>query len=205
MHIVLAGDSIFDNGAYVAGDPVVAQLRARVPASTRVTLLAVDGDVTADVAGQLREMPSDATHLVVSVGGNDALGYLGLLDEPATGFAEVLSRLQTIREEFAARYRAMLQAALDCACETAFCTIYDRVPGLPMPACSALALFNETILREVLGTGAALIDLRNICEDPADYAAVSPIEPSEQGGEKIVRVIARWCQETDRPDTGVFA
>jgi hypothetical protein len=46
-HIVLLGDSIFDNGAYVSGGPdVVAQLRSRLPQGWEATLLAVDGAVT---------------------------------------------------------------------------------------------------------------------------------------------------------------
>ena len=36
------------------------------------------------------KVPRDATHLVVSIGGNDALGYLDLLDAPATSTADAL-------------------------------------------------------------------------------------------------------------------
>ena len=205
MHIVLAGDSIFDNGAYVSGAPVAAQMRALLPATDQVTLLAVDGDVTADVAGQLAGLPGDATHLVVSAGGNDALGYLGLLDEPASGFGEVLGHLQEIREGFAERYRAMLAAVLAHGRQSAFCTVYDRVPGLPAAAYAALAMFNEVILREVLQAGAPLIDLRLVCQEADDYSTVSPIEPSEQGGDKITRVIAGWCQSPGDHRVGVFA
>ena len=49
-HVVLLGDSIFDNAAYVAGGPdVVEQLRERLPAGSQATLCAVDGAVTRDV------------------------------------------------------------------------------------------------------------------------------------------------------------
>ena len=74
-HVVLLGDSIFDNGTYVPGeDAVIDQLRAELPNDWEATLLARDGDVVADVATQLMELPDSATDLVVSVGGNDALG-----------------------------------------------------------------------------------------------------------------------------------
>ena len=44
-HIVLAGDSIFDNGSYVPGQPDVAQqLRNQLGEDSNVTLLAIDGD-----------------------------------------------------------------------------------------------------------------------------------------------------------------
>jgi hypothetical protein len=36
-----------------------------------------------------------------------------------------------------------------------------------------------------------VIDLRLICDERADYSAVSPIEPSAAGGGKIARAIAR--------------
>ncbi|HEY1387763.1 MAG TPA: GDSL-type esterase/lipase family protein, partial [Ktedonobacterales bacterium] len=75
-HVVLLGDSIFDNQSYVQrGEPdVIRQLRAHLPADWEATLLAVDGNVTADIRRQLAHLPTDATHLVISVGGNDALG-----------------------------------------------------------------------------------------------------------------------------------
>jgi hypothetical protein len=46
-HVVLLGDSIFDNAAYVRGGPdVVKQLRAKLPLDWRASLVAVDGAVT---------------------------------------------------------------------------------------------------------------------------------------------------------------
>ena len=73
-HLVLLGDSIFDNAIYVPDGPsVIDHLRTILPAEWRATLLANDGDVTADVEGQLLKLPADATHLIISVGGNDAL------------------------------------------------------------------------------------------------------------------------------------
>ncbi len=54
-HIVLLGDSIFDNGRYVLGGPdVIAQVRKSVSAGWKASLLAVDGSMTDDVPGQAR-------------------------------------------------------------------------------------------------------------------------------------------------------
>lgn len=73
-HVVLVGDSIFDNAAYTEGGPdVVSQVRALLPPGWEATLLAVDGAITDDVAGQLGRLPEQATRLVLSVGGNNAL------------------------------------------------------------------------------------------------------------------------------------
>jgi hypothetical protein len=77
-HVVLVGDSVFDNGVYVPGQPDVArQLQARLPAGSRATLRAVDGAVIASVEPQLHRLPADATHLVLSVGATTPCGRAG--------------------------------------------------------------------------------------------------------------------------------
>ena len=73
---------------------------------------------------------------------------------------------------------------------TAVCTVYDAVPGLGAAEKTALASFNEIILREAFVRGLPVIDLRLICTLPGDYSPLSPIEPSVLGGAKIARVIA---------------
>lgn len=66
-HVVLLGDSIFDNAAYVPGEPAVAeQLAAVLPADLTVELHAVDGSVTAEVIRQLDEIPASTSHLGVA-------------------------------------------------------------------------------------------------------------------------------------------
>ncbi len=79
-HIVLLGDSIFDNAAYVSGHPdVIRQLRTILPKDWQASLLAVDGSVTADVLTQIPRIPASATHLIVSAGGNDGLSRADIL------------------------------------------------------------------------------------------------------------------------------
>jgi GDSL-like Lipase/Acylhydrolase family len=192
-HVVLLGDSIFDNGAYVSGGPdVVQQLREQVPSGWSATLLAVDGDVTMGVARQLRSAPDDASHLVVSVGGNDALGFAGILQQPAGSVGEGLLMLRSAQEQFARSYEAMLDAVLGPGLPTAVCTIYDTRPSEPgHPVIrTGIALFNDCITRAAFARGVPLIDLRLICTEAADYA--NPIEPSVQGGRKIATAIAGW-------------
>jgi hypothetical protein len=50
-------------------------------------------------------------------------------------------------------------------------------------------LFNDVILRTAFERRLAVIDLRLVCTDPADYA--NQIEPSGRGGRKIAEAIAR--------------
>lgn len=199
-HIVLLGDSIFDNAAYVGGGPdVVAQLRARLHAGWRATLLAVDGSVTGSVARQLDRLPRDASHLVVSVGGNDALRHAHVLDAPARSMAEAVDRLADIRDGFRQDYRAMLDPVLATGLPVAVCTIYDArfpEPRRQRLVVTALSIFNDIITRETFARGLPLIDLRLICNEDADYA--NPIEPSVQGGAKIATAVAGLVAGRDR-------
>ena len=96
-HLILLGDSIFDNAAYTAGGPaVIDQVRQNLPAGWQASLVAVDGDTTTDVPQQLRRLSSDATHLVLSVGGNDALNVLPQLEAPAISVKQGLVTLTRI-------------------------------------------------------------------------------------------------------------
>jgi lysophospholipase L1-like esterase len=191
-HIVLLGDSVFDNGAYVNGGPdVVRQLRGYLPNGT-ATLCAVDGATTRSVPGQTQRVPADATHLVVSIGGNDALGHIGVLDASAHSVANALNRLAGIGNEFERNYHAMLTAVLARHLPTALCTIYNpRFPdaGLQRLATTALTLFNDVIIRSAFAAGLPLLDLRLICASDEDFA--NPIEPSAVGGAKIASAIQR--------------
>jgi lysophospholipase L1-like esterase len=196
-HVVLLGDSIFDNAAYVAGGPdVVTQLRERLPAGSQATLCAVDGAVTRDVPRQLECIPSEATHLVVSVGGNDALRHSGVLDQGARSVAEAVWRLADIREEFGRNYGSMLEQVLRLGLPVAVCTIYDgRFPDPRQQrlGVTALTIFNDAITRHAFRRGLDLIDLRLIFDEEGDYA--NPIEPSVQGGAKIAAAIAKMVAE----------
>jgi hypothetical protein len=189
-HVVLLGDSIFDNESYVPGGaPVIEQMRRKLPHGSRATLLAVDGAVCGSVAAQVRRLPDDATHLFVSVGGNDALRHSGMLDEIDRPADEVFAALTQMQQTFRHDYRDMLRGVLAAGKPAAVCTVYDAVPGLVSEAVTLLSLFNDVILREAVRERLAVLDLRLICDEPRDYSTVSPIEPSEQGGAKIVQRI----------------
>ena len=208
-HVVLLGDSIFDNGRYVPGGPsVVEHLRRWLPTGWRATLLARDAAGTAEVARQFGQLPADASHLVLSVGGNDALDHSGLLlHEPAGSSAEVLSRLADIREQFRRDYRGVLERVLTFGKPAAVCTVYDVIPGLDRVEATGLCLFNDAILREAFRAGLPVIDLRLICTEADDYAKSSPIEPSVVGGGKVARAVGRLVTGFDFRSEGsrVFA
>lgn len=192
-HLVLLGDSIFDNHAYVHGGPaVIEHVRRGLPSGWQATLLARDGTMTSGVVPQLDEVPDDATQLIVSAGGNDALEHTGMvLYEPAVSFAEVMSRFAQIQKEFRQQYRQMLEVVLARGRPTMVCTVYDSIPAIEPPLIAALSLFNDAIVREANCAGLPVIDLRHTCTQPTDYAGIWPIEPSALGGAKIARAVLR--------------
>jgi lysophospholipase L1-like esterase len=206
-HVILLGDSIFDNAAYTGGAPdVVRQVRRLLRDGSKATLGAVDGGTTGDVREQLRHLPADATHLIVSAGGNDALGSIGFLEAPAGSTAEALLGLAEIAAGFERRYHDMLNEVLAHGLPTAICTIYyPRFPDTTLQkiAVTGLTVFNDCITRAAFVHRIPLLDLRFICTEEGDYA--DPIEPSSQGGEKIARAIAEMLEHGFASDrTKVF-
>lgn len=197
-HVVLLGDSIFDNGFYVPGEPeVIEQVQAALHEDWTATLVAVDGNITIDVPRQLERLPANTTHLAISVGGNDALRHSTILSQPARSVGEVLRTMSGIQTEFQREYRAMLEAVLARKLPTAICTIYDAIPDLPREAVAALSFFNDVITREANRARVPVLDLRVLCRDKADYSALSPIEPSAIGGAKIAEALARFLTAHD--------
>jgi hypothetical protein len=197
-HLVLLGDSIFDNGVYVPGHPaVIDQVRAELPGDWQATLLAVDGNITIDVERHLKRLPDDATHLAISVGGNDALGASSILAQPARSVAEVMNEMANVQSDFRRAYHEMLTEVLSRRLPTLVCTIYDAIPGLENDAVAALSLFNDVITREAARASIPVLDLRLLCSERTDYSALSPIEPSHLGGRKIAAALARIVMTHD--------
>jgi GDSL-like Lipase/Acylhydrolase family len=198
-HIVLLGDSIFDNAAYVNGGPdVIRQLKSILPKDYQATLLAVDGSVTTDVIRQIPKIPASATHLIVSVGGNDGLSRADILERPAGSVGAAVDQLAALRAEFYQDYHRMLTALLARKLPLALCTVYD--PCFPDPlmqrlTTTALNIFNDCILREAITHGLPVVDLRLVCTEAEDYA--NEIEPGVPGGRKIAEGILNLVQNHD--------
>jgi lysophospholipase L1-like esterase len=189
-HIVLLGDSIFDNGAYTSGEPdVLGHLKSLLPHTWRASLCAVDGARISGLRRQLERLPSGATHLIVSIGGNDALGNMDLLSTPVPSTAAALTLFDRRVSDFEAEYRAAITDVLKLRIPLTLCTIYNGnlEPSRARNARVALMMFNDAIMRTAFENSVDLIELRLVCSGPSDYA--NPIEPSGAGGRKIAQAI----------------
>jgi hypothetical protein len=199
-HLALLGDSIFDNGAYTEGGPdVLTHLRRLLPAGWKVSLLARDGDMTVDVAGQLARLPDDVTHLVISIGGNDALNDIDMLDLPVSSTGAALDLFAGRMSGFASHYAGAIDTALQWELPTTVCTIYEGNfdAEIASRVSIALTMYNNVILRTAFSRGLSVIDLGLVCTEAADYW--NPIEPSAAGGLKIARMIATSLQGAAAP------
>jgi hypothetical protein len=192
-HIVLLGDSVIDNNAYVGGGPDVAAQLDTVLSGGKVTCLARDGAVIAEVISQLVQVPKDATHLVISAGGNDALQQSHFLHEAASSVEQVLRKFSEIQAGFRQQYRQMLDLAHKQRLPVAVYTVYDprfQDPTQRLIASVALSVINDVITREVFSRGLDLIDLRVLFNEDRDFA--NAIEPSVQGGMKLAEAIRHF-------------
>lgn len=197
IHPVLVGDSILDNAAYTDGGPDVrTQLQAL--SGGPVTLLAVDGSIVSDVADQLEAIPPGATHVVLSVGGNDAVGFSHVLEAECATVGQALDALMDQIEPFEASYRDCLEHVVALGLPTVVCTIYNG--AFPEPAGrwvrAALRMVNDSIFQAAFDHGVPVIDLRRVCTEPEDY--YDPIEPNAVGGAKIASAIHEVLYERVR-------
>jgi lysophospholipase L1-like esterase len=204
QHLVLLGDSIFDNVSYTGGKPdVITQVRERLPPEWRATLAAVDGATTQDIFSQLSRLPEDTTHLVLSIGGNDALRRQQILDMPVRSSADTFMVLAKAVQEFETAYRKVITACLKKRLPLVLCTIYNgNFPDLHyrQRVAVALAAFNDVIIRVATESRLPVIELRLVCNQPEDYA--NPIEPSHIGGSKIAKVIVSEVTSGKKGDRG---
>ena len=199
-HVALLGDSILDNGAYTVGGPdVISQLRSLLPQPWRASLLAVDGSMIADLPDQLVKLPSDTSHLVITIGGNDVLASMELMRSPARSVADALLKLGDRAGRFERAYRTMIGRVRRLGLTTTVCTIYNGNLSRDEAAVARVGLtaFNDVILRVAFEASFRVIDLRLVCSEASDYA--NPIEPSSAGGEKIARAILASLELTRRP------
>lgn len=200
-HLVLLGDSVFDNSIYVQPGQadVTAHLEAKLnPKGWTVDVRAIDGDVVSDIEKQLGFEPiSKPCTFALSVGGNDALGQIEILHGPVPDgtMASALMLFRGIKENFRIQYSHALDMILNYQQPLLVCTIYNpKFPetDLQKLAETALSFFNDVITEEALRRNVPIIDLRDVCSHQSAFA--NPIEPSEIGGDMITDAIITHLQ-----------
>ena len=195
-HIVLLGDSIFDNAPYVdVEEDVIHYLKRKIPLGWKATLLAIYGSITTDLHAQVQKLPKDSTHLFLSVGGNDALRNIDYLSQRAQSVAEVIIKFSRLVGDFRANYVSAIKELLEKQLPITICTIYEprfEQSEYQSIATTALTFWNDVIIQTAIAYKLPIIDLRQIFTSTSDYA--NPIEPSAIGADKLSSYILEIVQ-----------
>lgn len=206
--LALFGDSILDNAPYTRPEPdTTTHLERLLGKEWDVRRLATDGAVMPSIAGQLRGLRDRAAVAVLSVGGNDAMQHIGILEEPISNSGIVFERLDAIAAAFQDQYERVAQSVAERADRVILCTIYEvrlEPPARAKRVRVPLASLNDRILRTAAKLGLDALELRSICTEDRDF--VQQIEPSPVGAAKIAHAIVAAVQENDVLSSGrVFA
>jgi hypothetical protein len=199
--VVVCGDSVFDNSPYVgeSGRDFLSHLRELVK-DWEIDFRALDGAIASEVLNVQIAVCEPCEAIVLSVGGNNALSHIYLLEaQERMRFLQVAVLLGDIQRSFRRDYAATLKHAASLARRLLVATIYRprfHMDGYPEMVISAidplLSVFNDVIQEEARLVGADLLDLREISVSDEDFA--NSIEPSDSGGRKIARRVAAWLQ-----------
>ena len=203
IDVALLGDSTIDNGWYVGeGLDVPTYVQLMLGASHRVTSKALDGAVTNDVWVQLHDIPDTAEHLILSVGGNDALGAHKTLFEKTESVGQGLARIGSFVERFREDYSALLDEILTRGIPLTVFTIYNGSfdGGEKAATTTAVRLYNDVIQSEANRRGVEVVDLRDVVSDPRDF--YNSIEPGNLGGAKFATEIVSRILPNENQDDG---
>ncbi len=207
IHLLMLGDSVFDNGVYVPGEPdVSAQVKSHLERSfksSKLTFHARDGAVMSDVKNQqIKNIPEDITHIVLSIGGNDLLGLIQYLDQNrGDSFHQNLQFLSQLKQKFSEEYTEVIQTIDTLGIPFSVCTIYYAGPTEESGAKRVdvkgdVGLSGTDVVVDAFDSAIIdvankaqnckdIIDLRWLFDAPDCYA--NPIEPSCIGGERIAK------------------
>lgn len=223
--IYLLGDSIIDNAAYVGIDEkdVESHLNSMYKEDPKVNInnRAVDGHTMRDLLDtQLSDAGlNEATHIVMSIGGNDLLQNISFLqmtsklsevmDKDARigkwGVRELNPSRNKVFEEtyfeiikpFNSLYETIVEKLSNYRAKLLLCTVYegdlfgsDEFKNVFYSSKTMVSIFNDLVYKSSSKFKTDVLELRNIFVSSEDYA--NPIEPSHIGGEKLAKSIVEW-------------
>ena len=193
-HLVLLGDAL-QNIDLGSGEIE----SALVPRPRNPWKLTVVQALRALQRGHVREIPEDATHVVISIEGAWAIEASGLLQGGAHTIGEALEMLCAAADEFEGILAGMIAAARETGLPTVVCTLvparYSK-PAQHRVATTALAIFNDRIERRAFGATLPIVDLRMVCDEDGDYASETLL--SRAGVRKAANVIRTALYDVSR-------
>ena len=201
-NVSLLGDSIIDNKVYVGDDELSVTEHLQHNSSSNFTMIAVDGDTTEDVLeNQLDNLKEPVSHIVLSIGGNDLLQNLHLLQDETSGMKFALEKSSELIGEIQENYTKILEHLSNYDAKVLLCTVYEgdlksdvMLAQFDKAGQAMLKMHNDTVYYLASKFEVDVLELRNIFTNKEDYA--NPIEPSHIGGEKLAKAIIQWMKNS---------
>lgn len=172
-HVVLLGDDLgrMPRVRELGPGALEKQLLPQAGADWRLSLVRAD-----DVLDRspLVELPADASHVVISIEGNRAIAASGMLQGHPGSYEEALARLSLAADEFESVIESLIGVARGTCLPVAICTMFPplhRNPVMQRASATALAIFNDRIIRQAVQSGITVVDLRPVCVSTEDYSA----------------------------------
>jgi hypothetical protein len=193
-HLVLLGDALenLDLGLDPAEDALVPKPRN----PWKLTVLEPPQVLE---RGWARAIPIDATHIGICVDGGWALEASGLLHGRAQSVGEALEAMATAADRFEEIFTSLIAAALEAGLPTVVCTLVPsrhEDASRQRAAATALAIFNDRILRQAVAANLSVVDLRFVCDEESDYATETLL--SRAGVRKVANVGRSALYEVSR-------
>ena len=201
-YVSLLGDSIIDNKVYVGQGELSVTEHLKHNSSSNFTMIAVDGDTTEDdLDNQLDNLKEPVSHIVLSIGGNDLLQNLHLLQDETSGMKFALEKGSELIGEIQENYIKILERLLQYDAKVLLCTVYEGdlesdvlLAEYDKAGQAILKMHNDTVYYLASKFDVDVLELRNIFTNKEDYA--NPIEPSHIGGEKLAKSIIQWMKNS---------
>ncbi len=183
-HLVLLGDALqnIDLGKGQAETALVPQPRN----PWKLTVLQPPEVLR---QGRVRAIPAGVTHIAICVDGGWAIETSGLLQGSARAIREALDTLAWAADEFENMFTRLIAAAAEAGVPTIVCTLVPAryvEPSQQRVAATALAIFNDRLLRRAVAARLSVVELRLVCDEDGDFASETLL--SRTGVRKVANV-----------------
>ena len=193
-HLVLLGDALENIDLGIEQAEAVLVPRPRNP--WKLTVLEPPQVLE---RGWARVIPLDASHIGICLDGGLAIEASGLLRGGAQSIQGALEALSSAADQFEEIFTKLVAAALETGLPTVLCTLVParhQEPSHQRAAATALAIFNDRVLRQAVAASLSVVDLRFVCDEESDYATETLL--SLTGVRKVANVGRTALYEVSR-------
>jgi len=148
---------------------------------------------------RVRAIPAGVTHIGICIDGGWAIETSGLLQGSVRTIREALDALARAADEFENMFVRLIAAATEAEVPTIVCTLVPArytEPSQERAAATALAIFNDRILRRATAARLSIVELRLVCDEDSDYASETLL--SHAGVRKVANVARSALYDVSR-------